>query len=100
MDAYLLDTCFLSKLYDQRRPDYEAVRAAAIGLDAASPQYLSVVVLAELRYGLKVAELAGQNLTHIRHTIEQAETRQLIQVNQHTAHAYGEVKARLAALLD
>jgi predicted nucleic acid-binding protein len=97
MDAYLLDTCFLSKLYDQRRPDYAVVRAAALGLDAASPQYLSVVVLAELRYGLEAAELAGQNLTHIRHTIEQAATRQLIEVNRHTAQAYGEVKARLAA---
>ena len=97
MDAYLLDTCFLSKLYDQRRPDYAAVRAAALDLDAASPQYLSVVVLAELRYGLEAAELAGQNLTHIRHTIEQAATRQVIEVNRHTAQAYGEVKAQLAA---
>jgi predicted nucleic acid-binding protein len=97
MDAYLLDTCFLSKLYNRRRRDYEAVRDAAIGLDPTSPQYLSVIVLAELRYGLKMAELAGQDLTHIRHTIEQAETRQLIHVSQHTAHAYGEVKARLAA---
>jgi predicted nucleic acid-binding protein len=97
MDAYLLDTCFLSKLYDQRRPDYAAVRAAALDLDAASPQYLSVVVLAELRYGLEAAELAGQNLTHIRHTIEQAATRQVIEVSRHTAQAYGEVKAQLAA---
>jgi predicted nucleic acid-binding protein len=97
MDAYLLDTCFISKLYDPRRPDYPLVRAAAAALDARSPQYLSVVVLAELRYGLEVAELAGQSLTHIRRTIEQAESRPLAEVTRHTAQAYGKAKAQLAA---
>lgn len=97
MDAYLLDTNFLSVLYDPRRPNHAAVHAAAAALDARSLQYLSVVVLAELRYGLEAAELAGQTLAHIRHTIEQAETRPPAEISRHTARVYGEVKAQLAA---
>ncbi len=97
MDAYLLDTNFISVFYDPRRPDYTAARAVAAAFDAGSPEYLSVVVLAELRYGLGMAELAGQNLAHIRRTIEQAESRPLAEVSRHTPQAYGKVKAQLAA---
>jgi tRNA(fMet)-specific endonuclease VapC len=97
MDAYLFDTNFISILYNPRRPEYPAVQAAAAALDVRSPQYISVVVLAELRFGLTAAEITGQHLAHIRYTIEQAEARPLANLNLHTAEAYGKVKAQLAA---
>lgn len=96
MDSYLLDTCIFSALYKPAHPKYDDVRSAIGSIDPASPQTLSVIVLAELRFGLCLAEAAGQLLDHIKSTIEQAEERPLAKVGRHTSEAYGDVRARLA----
>jgi len=54
-------------------------------------------VLAELRYGLEAAMRAGQKVDHFRHTVETASSYPLADIGKHTAEAYGDVKARLAA---
>ena len=96
MDLHLLDTNVISVLFDTRRPNHAAVRTALAAIDPGDAQYISVVVMAELRYGIEAAARAGQNVTHVRQTLDQAERYPLADINRHTAEAYGDVKAGLA----
>lgn len=96
MDFYLLDTNVISVLFDARRANHLAVRATLEAIDPGDPQFVSVVVMAELRYGMQAAALAGQDVAHIRQTLDQADRFPLADVNRHTAEAYGDVKARMA----
>lgn len=97
MEQILLDTNFVSVLFDPRRPNYAAVQARARAFNQADLVYLSAVVLAELRYGMEAAQRAGQDVSHIRQTLSQAATYPMAEIGRHTAEAYGDVKARLAA---
>lgn len=96
-EQILLDTNVLSILFDLRRSDYPAVKACVQAFDPSDLVYLSTVVLAELRYGMEAARRAGQDVSHIRQTLREASHYPLIGVARHTAEAYGDVKARLAA---
>ena len=96
MDFHLLDTNVISVLFDARRPDHAAVRTALEALDRSEPQYVSVVGMAELRYGMEAAAYAGQDVSHMRQTLVEADRYPLAEINRHTAEAYGDVKARLA----
>lgn len=96
MEQILLDTNFVSVLFDPRRPSYAAVHARAQAFTKRDLVYLSAVVLAELRFGLEAAQRAGQDISHIRQTLAQAAAYPLAEVGRHIAEAYGDVKARLA----
>lgn len=96
MDAYLLDTSLVSALYDARRPNHEAVRAAVATLDPASPQLVSIITIAELRYGLALSTAAGQRLEHIETCIEKAEEHALAGLGRYTAEAFALVKSSVA----
>jgi predicted nucleic acid-binding protein len=96
MEQILLDTNFVSVLFDPRRPNFSAVQACAQTFASTDLVYLSVVVLAELRYGMEAAQRAGQGISHIRQTLAEAASYPLAEVSRHTAEVYGEVKARLA----
>lgn len=96
MEFHLLDTNVISVLFDARRPNHAVVRRALEALDPGDAQYVSAVVIAELRYGMEAAALAGQDVTHIRQTLVDADRYPLAEINRHTAEAYGDVKARLA----
>lgn len=96
MDQILLDTNFISVLFDPRRADFHAVQTRAQAFAERDLVYLSAVVLAELRYGMEAAQRAGQDISHIRHTLVQAAAYPLAEIGRHTAEAYGDVKARLA----
>lgn len=96
MEQILLDTNFVSVLFDPRRPNFATVQACAQAFAQTDLVYLSAVVLAELRYGMEAAQRAGQDISHIRQTLTQAAAYPLAEVGRHTAEAYGDVKARLA----
>ncbi|GGL50640.1 PIN domain-containing protein [Wenxinia marina] len=96
MDHILLDTNFVSVLFDPRRPNFSSVRARAQRFSQTDVVYLSAVVLAELRYGMEAAQRVGQDVSNIRKALTQAGAYPLAEVGRHTAEAYGEVKARLA----
>lgn len=96
MEQILLDTNFVSVLFDPRRPNFHAVQARAQAFRGGDLVYLSAVVLAELRYGMEAAQRAGQDISHIRNTLAQAAAYPLAEIGRHTAEAYGDVKARLA----
>jgi predicted nucleic acid-binding protein len=97
MEQILLDTNFVSVLFDSRRPNFDAVQARAQAFADSDLVYLSAVVLAELRYGMEAAQRAGRDISHIRHTLAHAANYPLAEVGRHTAESYGDVKARLAA---
>jgi predicted nucleic acid-binding protein len=96
MEQILLDTNFVSVLFDTRRPNFAAVQARAQTFSQSDLVYLSVVVLAELRYGMEAAQRVGQDISHVRRTLTQAATYPLAEIGRHTAETYGDVKARLA----
>jgi predicted nucleic acid-binding protein len=96
MEQILLDTNFVSVLFDSRRPNFDAVKARAREFTENDLIYLSTIVLAELSYGMEAAKRAGQDISHIRHTLVQAAAYPLAEIGRHTAEAYGDVKARLA----
>jgi predicted nucleic acid-binding protein len=86
----------VSVLYDARRSNHQAVRLAVAALPADAPQLVSVVTIAELRFGLALARAAGQPLTHIEACLDQAETHPLAEVTRHTADAFATVKSSVA----
>lgn len=96
VNFYLLDTSIISNLYNPHREKHSDVRSAIEALDPASPQFLSVIVLAELLFGLCMAESTGQELAHIRSTIERAQEREIAEIGRHTAESYANVKSQLA----
>lgn len=96
MDTYLLDTNLVSALYDARRQNHESIRAAVAHLNPASPQLVSIVTIAELRYGLALSTAAGQKLEHIEVCIERAEEHHLASLGRYTAEAYALVKSSVA----
>ena len=96
MEQILLDTNFISVLFDPRRNNYHAVQTQAKAFSHHDLVYLSAIVLAELRYGMQAAQCVGQDVSHIQHTLGQAANYPLADVGRHTAEAYGDVKARLA----
>lgn len=96
MEQILLDTNFISVLFDSRRANFHAVQTRAGAFTERDLVYLSAVVLAELRYGMEAAQRAGQDISHIRQTLAQAAAYPLAEIGRHTAEAYGDVKARLA----
>ena len=97
MDEILLDTNFVSVLYDPRRSKHRAVVKHAQCFGPGDLVLLSSVVLAELRYGMEAAVRAGQAVDHFRETVEAAGRYPLAEIGKHAAEAYGDVKARLAA---
>jgi tRNA(fMet)-specific endonuclease VapC len=96
MDAYLLDTNLVSVLYDARRPNHQAVRHAIAALEPNAPQIVSVITIAELRFGLALSQAAGQPLAHIEACIELAELHPLAEISRHTSHAYAHMKSSIA----
>lgn len=97
MEQILLDTNFVSALFDSRRPNFRAVHDCAQGFGSTDLVYLPVVVLAELRYGVEAAQRAGQDVTLIRQTLTQAGRYPMAEIGRHTAEAYADIKARLAS---
>lgn len=98
MDTYLLDTNLVSVLYDERRSNHHAVRQAIAALNPRAPQLVSVVTIAELRFGLALSQAAGQPLTHIESCIELAEEHVMAEVGRFTAETFAHVKSSVALL--
>jgi predicted nucleic acid-binding protein len=96
MDTYLLDTNLVSVLYDARRSNHTAVRQAIAALGHDAPQLVSVITIAELRFGLALSQAAGTPLTHIHSCIQQAEEHSLAEVGRYTAEAFAYVKSSVA----
>lgn len=96
MDTVLLDTNLVSVLYDARRPNHAAVRMAIAALSPNTPQLVSVITIAEIRFGLALSRAVGQPLTHIEACLERAEDHPLAEVTRHTSEAFATIKSSIA----
>ena len=97
MEQILLDTNFVSVLFDPRRLNFAAVQARAQAFAQTDLVYLSAVVLAELRYGMEAAQRAGQDVSHVRQTLTQAATYPLAEIGRHTATELIDADVEVAA---
>jgi tRNA(fMet)-specific endonuclease VapC len=96
VDSFLLDTSALSPLVDDEHPQHLGAIAsiAAIG---DCPIYVSVIALAELRFGVYLHEMAkGRRLRNADELISKAEQYPRLEVTTHTLHEYARLKSTLA----
>lgn len=96
MDGYILDTTVLSAHLDSEHPRHVHIRQRVRQLENDATLFLSAVSLAELRYGVKLAETFGHaRLPTLQRTLVDARSYPLLDVTRHTAAAYADVKAIL-----
>jgi len=97
LEGYLLDTCLLSALLDPTKVSHPAVYSAIDNLEEDAPKYVSVITLAELRFGIHLSTLRGDtNTERLDKIVHAAKTHPPLNVTKHTAEEYGFIKAELA----
>ena len=97
LDGYLLDTCLLSALLDPTKKTHVSVRSTINSLAEEAPKYVSVITLAELRFGIRLATLRGDsNTERLDEIVRAAQMHPPLEVTKHTAEEYGFIKAELA----
>jgi len=98
MDGYLLDTCVFSHLYNPEKEFHEKTQAFLHSIPEGAPRWLSVISLAELRFGVRMAEVCGhRRLDQARATLNAAADMPLLQVSRHTADACSVIRQMLAS---
>ncbi|MBN1842386.1 MAG: PIN domain-containing protein [Deltaproteobacteria bacterium] len=93
MNGYLLDTTAVSILWDARHPDRERINAFLQNI-SLSPFWISIVVLAEVEYGLKIApkmDISRQN--DVRKEMGQFPF--VLDLDKHTVGPYSDLRAAL-----
>lgn len=97
MDGYLLDTPIISAYLDPTHQHHAMVLAAVEALTAQEFRYISVVALAELATGVQFIEAFGKiDVPAFRQRLIRAREHSLLNVTQHTATAYAELKRAVA----
>jgi predicted nucleic acid-binding protein len=97
VDGYLLDTTTLSIYLYPTHQFHDEKKEALDALPADAPRYISVVALAELMFGVNLAEAIGRgDLPALRRMIERARDYAVLDLSHHTAAAYAALKAGLA----
>lgn len=96
---YLLDTSVLSRLIDATHVDHSTVKAWEATLPAQSRKLLSVIAIAELRFGLALAKAANRHavLTHLEQIIRTADLYSPLEITCATAHEYALLKSAVVA---
>ena len=93
MNGYLLDTNAASVLWDARHRDHGKINAFLENI-SQSPIWISVVVLAEIEYGLKVAPRLDTNRQNdVRE--EMAKFLLVLDLDKHTVASYSDLRAEL-----
>lgn len=97
---YLLDTSVLSRMLDDSHAGHAAVRAWEASLPAESRKLVSVVALAELRFGLALAMAAKRQtiLPRLEEIIRKAERHSPLEITRATAHEYAQLKSAIVEL--
>jgi tRNA(fMet)-specific endonuclease VapC len=96
VDAYLLDTSALTPLVDPGHVKHQSATAIIVSLGSA-PVYVSVVALAEMQYGFQLFEKTqGTALPDAAKMMAAAQNYPRLDIAQHTATAYAELKSALA----
>lgn len=95
---YLLDTSLLSRLLDTGHKDHAAAAAWEQALPKESVKLVSVVALAELRFGLELAKRANRVavLPRLEDILRRAEQHDPLPITRASGHEYAVLKADLA----
>lgn len=96
---YLIDTSVLSRLIDSTHADHSVVTKWEAALPHDCRKLLSVVAIAELRFGLALAKAAQRNsvLTSLNEIIDAAGNYTLLEITGATAQEYAQLKAAIVA---
>jgi predicted nucleic acid-binding protein len=96
---YLIDTSVLSRMLDGTHPDYEKVKTWEASLPSNSRKLLSVVAIAELRFGLALAHAAQRYavLDNLNQVINAADKQAPLEITRATAQEYAHLKAAVVA---
>jgi len=96
---YLLDTSVLSRLLDTSHTDHAKVKEWEAALSTQSRKLLSVVAIAELRFGLALAKAANRHtvLAHLEQIIRSAELYTPLGITNTTANEYAMLKSSVVA---
>lgn len=98
MSGYIFDTNVLSPLLDVTDSRHGDVRVAIDALDAHSTKFISAITVAELGFGVHLAEtIAGVPSPDLQRKLTKAQEYAVLEVTKHTAAAYAELKANLAS---
>lgn len=96
METYLLDTSALTPLVDQGHQKHHETSARIVALGSA-PIYVSVIALAEMQYGFALYEkFVGSILPDADKMMMKAQAYPRLDISNHTASAYAELKSTLA----
>jgi predicted nucleic acid-binding protein len=93
MNGYLLDTNAASVLWDARHLDHDRIKAFLANI-SPSPIWISIIVLAEIEYGLKIAPKMHVSLQNdVRN--EMAKFFEILDLDKHTVAPYSDLRAEL-----
>ncbi|MBW2031079.1 MAG: PIN domain-containing protein [Deltaproteobacteria bacterium] len=93
MDGYLLDTNAASVLWDERHREHTKIRAFLQKV-ADAPTWISIVVMGEIEYGLKIApEMDEDYQDAVRGRM--ARFPLILDVTKHTIEPYSDFRAAL-----
>lgn len=95
---YLLDTSLLSRLLDTSHKDHGMAISWEQTLPTKSRKIISVVALAELRFGLELAKRANRVavLPRLEENLRRAELHDPLRITRATGYEYAVLKANLA----
>lgn len=97
MDAYLLDTTILSIYLDPTHPHHAEKGKSLDVLPADRTEYISAVALAEMHFGVRLAEALGKgSLPALEAMFLEAKSYAVLDITHHTASVYAELKANIA----
>ncbi len=94
---YLIDTSVLSRMLDTTHPDHEKMKTWEAALPSGSRKLLSVVAIAELRFGLALAAQRHTVLASLSQVINSADKHSPLTITRATAQEYAQLKAAVVA---
>jgi predicted nucleic acid-binding protein len=97
VSGYLLDASALSAYLNEAHQHHSVAASVVGGLPIAAAKLVSAVTLAELSYGIRLAELRGsRHLTEYRKRLDVVREYTSLDLTRHTSEVYAELKVRLA----
>lgn len=97
MTGYLLDTSAISAYYFDQHPNHARCVAAINGLEANALRIVSVVTLAEIEFGIQLAEAENAvNLPEMRDRATKIRAHARLEISHHTSTCYAELKKCVA----
>jgi predicted nucleic acid-binding protein len=98
VSGYLLDTSALSAYLNTGHPHHGMAISVVSCLPTESEKLVSTITLAELDYGIRIAELQGSShLSEYKKRLDIVREYASLDLTRYTSEVYAELKVRLAA---